>query len=64
MVIFNVSENWNNDKSRTLTKAHEFDPFDDRVECAAGAKATRKVVIDGQGNCTISGDNGKNLLSL
>ncbi|HKQ22545.1 MAG TPA: hypothetical protein VJS91_10930 [Nitrososphaeraceae archaeon] len=56
MVIFNVSEKWNNGKSRTLTRAHEFDPFDDKVECAAGAKATRKVVIDGQGNCTISGD--------
>jgi hypothetical protein len=56
MVIFNVSERWNNGKSRTLTNAHEFDPFDNIVECAAGKKGTRRVVIDGQGNCTISGD--------
>lgn len=55
MVVFNISEKWNNGKSRTLTRAHQFDPFDDKVECAAGKKG-RKVIIDGQGNCTISGD--------
>lgn len=55
MVVFNISEKWNNGKSRTLIRAHQFDPFDDKVECAAGKKG-RKVIIDGQGNCTISGD--------
>ena len=54
MVVYNVSEKWSNGHARTLTGHHEFDPDDDKVESAAGDN--RKVVIDGQGNCTISGD--------
>lgn len=54
MVVYNVSEKWNNGRARTLTGHHEFDPDDPKVESAAGSN--RKVVIDGQGNLTISGD--------
>lgn len=52
METFNISEKWSNGERRTLTRAHQFDPFDDKVEVAAGD--SRKLVIDGNGNATIS----------
>jgi len=47
----NISEKWTT--AKTLTGHHEF-YTDGKTESAAGSN--RKVVFDGKGNCTISGD--------
>ena len=57
MVVFNISEKWNNGIPRTLTKVGFDKPHDLRVELRAGKK--RKLVIDGNGNATISGDKAR-----
>lgn len=57
MVIFNVSEKWSNGIPRTLTEIG-FDPMDPKVELRAGQK-NRKLVIDGNGNATISGNRAR-----
>jgi hypothetical protein len=57
MATFNISEKWNNGHPRTLTghgPDNGRDPDDDKIFSAAGED--RKVTIDGQGHCNISGD--------
>lgn len=57
MVIFNVSEKWSIGIPRTLTQIG-FDPKDPNVEFRAGQR-NRKLVIDGNGNATISGNRAR-----
>ena len=58
MVVYNVSEKWNNGHARTITKHGEFDPDDPKVEIRAGPD-TKKAVFDGNGSCTVSGDQAR-----
>jgi len=51
MAIFNVSEVWSNGQNRSF---RGFDPFDDKVEIRANGNTP--CVIDGNGNCTITGN--------
>jgi hypothetical protein len=49
--VFNVSQTWSNGHSRTF---RGLDPYDDKVEVRANGNIA--CVIDGNGNCTITGD--------
>jgi hypothetical protein len=51
MAIFNVSETWSSGHSRSF---RGFDPDDDKVEVRANGNTL--CLIDGNGNCTISGN--------
>jgi hypothetical protein len=51
MVIINISETWSNGHNRTFRRV---DPDDDKVELRANGNIP--CVIDGNGNCTITGD--------
>ncbi len=51
MVVFNVSATWSNGHNRIF---RGFDPDDDKVEVRANGNIP--CLIDGNGNCTITGD--------
>ena len=51
MVVFNISGTWSNGHNRIF---RGFDPDDDKVEVRANGNIP--CVIDGNGNCTITGD--------
>src|SRR5206468_8384079 len=51
MVVFDISGTWSNGHNRIF---RGFDPDDDKVEVRANGNIP--CVIDGNGNCTITGD--------
>jgi hypothetical protein len=54
-----TSELWNNGKPRTITKHHEFDLLDPKLEVAAGESALRKFEIKGDGRAFLSGPRSR-----